>query len=308
MEKTELKEIKEHGTEYFPCGFYYMDGKNPEGVYVKHHWHSEVEIIHVEKGEFTIEVDMKKYKIDRECLCFINSEELHFIKSSYPYKANSIVFNLRMLSFDMLDSIQAKLINPLLSGELKLPRFIFSEEEEWEDINRAYKKLSEVFEKEGEFFHGSEIRIKENIKHQIEIKYSILNILGSLHEKNLLIREESKGKDYRIDCIKKIISYIKDNYGDKISIKDLANEVNMNEQYFCRFFRKMLGKSPMKYVNEYRIKKTKILLRETDRKVMDIALECGFNNIGNFIKVFKKYTEVNPNNYRKSHKNIILNQ
>ena len=41
---------------------------------------------------------------------------------------------------------------------------------------------------------------------------------------------------------------------------------------------------------------------------MDIALECGFNNIGHFIKVFKKYTEVNPNNYRKSHKNIILNQ
>lgn len=305
MEKTELKEIKEHGTEYFPCGFYYMPGRNEEGIYVKHHWHGELELIYFEKGTFTVEIDMKKYIINEECFCFINSEELHFLKSTYPYKASSIVFDLKMLSFDMLDLIQVKLINPLLNGQIKVPRFVFKQEKVWKEIHEEYCNIYEVFKKQEEFFPTMEMRIKENIGDQIKIKASILNILGLLYENNLFINVKSKGKDYRIDYIKKIISYIKRNYGDKISIKNLADEINMNEQYFCRFFKKMLGKSPMEYVNEFRVKKTKILLRETDRKVMDIALECGFNNMGNFIKVFKNYTGMNPNNYRKSHKNII---
>ena len=81
-------------------------------------------------------------------------------------------------------------------------------------------------------------------------------------------------------------------------IQDLAGQVHMNEQYFCRFFKKSLGRSPMEYLNEYRIKQAMRLLEETDLPVTEVCLECGYNNLGNFLRAFKKYTQTTPLKYR----------
>ena len=302
MEKIDLKEIKQHGTTYFPCAFYMMES-DKTGLLVKHHWHDQLELIYLKQGQFKVEIDMEQYVIDEEYFCFINSEELHFIKSNYPYNESAIVFDLRMLSFEMFDSAQGQLIHPLLMGQLKMPRFISKKEKYGEEIFNEYIKIIEIYKCEGELSHNVEGDITENIGSQIKIKASILNILGILYENNLLINELDNSKDYRVDYIKVAISYIQNNYKEKIHVKDLAEQINMNEQYFCRFFKKMIGKTPMEYVNEYRINKTKELLEETDKQVMYICLECGFNNMGNFIKVFKKHTGINPIKYRKEFKN-----
>ena len=302
MEKIELKEIKQHGTTYFPCAFYMMES-DKMGLLVKHHWHDQLELIYLKQGQFKVEIDMEQYVIDEEYFCFINSEELHFIKSNYPYNESAIVFDLRMLSFDIFDSIQGQLIQPLLNGQLKMPRFISKKEKYGKEIFKEYKKIIEIYKREGKIPQNSEYNITENIASQIKIKASILNILAILYENNLLISESGNSKDYRIDYIKTTISYIQNNYKEKVYIKDLAEQINMNEQYFCRFFKRMIGKSPMEYVNEYRIKKTKELLKETDKQVIDICLECGFNNMGNFIRVFKKHTGINPIGYRKEFRN-----
>lgn len=302
MEKINLKEVKQHGTAYFPCAFY-MSEENKNGMHVKHHWHNQLELIYLKQGKFKVEVNMDKHTIDEECFCFINSEELHFIKSNYPYKESAIVFDLRMISFDMFDSVQGQLIHPLLTGQLKMPRFIFKKEKCWGEIHKEYIKISEICKSQGELFQSPGGSITENIALQMKIKASLINILAIIYENNLLISEFDNSKDYRIDYIKSVISYIQNNYKDKIYIKDLAEQINMNDQYFCRFFKMMIGKTPMEYVNEYRIKKTKELLKETDRQVMDICLECGFNNMGNFIKLFKSYTGTTPHEYRKEFNN-----
>ncbi|MEQ8156510.1 MAG: AraC family transcriptional regulator [Clostridiaceae bacterium] len=298
MKKNNLKEIKQHGTEYFPCAFYIFES-DKKGMTVKHHWHDQFELIHFKEGRFNVEVNLDKYIIEEECLCLINSGELHYIKSANPCKESAVVFDSGMLSFDMFDSVQGKLINPLMTGQLKLPRFVFKKEEYGREIIQEYEKILEIHKSEGELSERQEGIIAKKLASQVKIKASILNILAILYENNLLTRESGSRKDYRIDWIKRTISYIQDNYREKIYIKDLANQINMNEQYFCRFFKIMIGKSPIEYVNEYRIKKTRELLKDTDRTVMDISLECGFNNMGNFIKVFKKHTGMSPKKYRQ---------
>lgn len=301
MGDINLQEVRKHGTKNFPCAFYLKEN-HKDGLLVKHHWHNEFELIHLKKGKFNIEVNMDKHCIEEECLCFINSGKLHYIKSKYPCFESAIVFDLKMLSFDMFDSIQGKLIQPLLNGKLKFKTLIFKRESYGKEILHEYKKIVKAYASEGALTQDIEGNHIQNIALQIKVKASMLNILGILYENNLLIREDGKNKDYRVDYVKKVISYIQENYKEKIYIKDLAEQINMNEQYFCRFFKKMIGKIPMEYVNEYRIKKTKELLKETDMKIVDICLECGFNNIGNFIKVFKKNTSINPIKYRKLNK------
>lgn len=73
----------------------------------------------------------------------------------------------------------------------------------------------------------------------------------------------------------------------------------MNEQYFCRFFKKSLGKTPVSYINDFRIRHAATLLRTTELPVTEVCLESGFNNLGHFMKEFKKATQLTPLQFRK---------
>ena len=133
---------------------------------------------------------------------------------------------------------------------------------------------------------------------QLYTKSSLLRILAILSSYHLFTSTK-KHPDKKVEDVKTVVAYIKENYKEKIYVRDLASIINVNEQYFCRFFKKVIGRSPMEYVNEYRIKQAIYFLENSDLPVMDICLECGYNNTGNFLREFKKYTNMTPLQYRK---------
>ena len=77
----------------------------------------------------------------------------------------------------------------------------------------------------------------------------------------------------------------------------------MNDQYFCRFFKKSIGRSPMVYINEFRIRQAMHFLEDTDESVTEVAMECGYNNLGNFLREFHRQTGTTPLKYRKNSQN-----
>ena len=142
---------------------------------------------------------------------------------------------------------------------------------------------------------------------QMLIKASLLRILALLTGEGLLTRQES-GINHQVESIKKVLTYIRENYRERIYIRDLAGLINVNEQYFCRFFKRAIGKTPMEYVNEIRIRRAAEMVVNTDDLIMDICLECGFNNLGNFLREFKKYTGMTPRLYKKENRNSIADE
>lgn len=140
--------------------------------------------------------------------------------------------------------------------------------------------------------------VTDNLTSQMYVKSSLLYILATLSAYGLFTTTE-RNFDRRVESIKTALIFIKDNYQNKIYLSDLAGQVNLNEQYFCRLFRKVLGYSPIEYLNEYRIKQAKRLLEETDLQVTEGWIECGFNHLGNFLQEFRKYTGTTPLQYRK---------
>lgn len=303
MNKNVLKELKPHGTESFPCGLY-VNHSNKDKFIVKHHWHKQIEMIHLKKGEFIVEINMDKKFIQDECFCFINSEELHYIESMHSCIESAVVFDLKMLSSDMIGSIEMNLMQPMINGNLKFKSILYVKDEFSKMILSEYERIIESFRSEGLLSEKIEGNKSEKISSQMRIKAALLNILAILYENNMIYRNNTEEcENYKVEYIKTIISYIQKNYGEKIYIRDMAQQINMNEQYFCRFFKSMIGKSPIEYLNEYRVKKIEELLVNTDRKIMDICLECGFNNMGNFINIFKKSTGMSPTRYRQKFKN-----
>lgn len=92
--------------------------------------------------------------------------------------------------------------------------------------------------------------------------------------------------------------FIENNFNSDISPKDVAINVNMSYSWFRRVFKDYTGFSPIRYIQELRIQKSKELLTNTDKSSKDIAYEVGFDTPYYFSIIFKRHTGVSPIEYR----------
>lgn len=295
-----LKEICLHGTKSFPCAFYRTRCAG-KGTLVKHHWHDEVEILYFSGGDFRLEINMEQFFIRSEALYFINPGELHsiFTENAKSSGEDAIVFSPDILNLDSYDAAQTQLIQPIQNGMLLFPRCLTPDHKAFAPVRDAFLEAMRSFQTPPD---GTPAQrngaATDDLTSQLFIKSSLLRILAVLSGSQLFLPTE-KNHDKRVEEIKTVLTYIKENYKEKMYIQDLARQVNMNAQYFCRFFKKSIGRSPMEYINEYRLKQSLRLLKETDLPVTEVCLECGYNNLGNFLRSFKKYAGTTPLQYRK---------
>lgn len=134
----------------------------------------------------------------------------------------------------------------------------------------------------------------------------LLNILQTLSEdKNsrILATSTFTNRDDSSDSrrIQKVIDYLHENYQKEIHLADVAGHVNMSEVSFSRFMKKRTGKNYIEYLNDLRLGIASRHLIDTTKTVAEISYECGFNNLSNFNRIFKKRKGVTPKEFRESY-------
>jgi AraC-like DNA-binding protein len=108
--------------------------------------------------------------------------------------------------------------------------------------------------------------------------------------------EEHKELNSRLD---KIMHFINTNYQRKITQEEVATKISMTTAAFCRYFKEKTGKGFITFVNEMRIGYACKLLIENHLSISQICFECGFNNISNFNRIFKRQTGFTPGEYQQ---------
>lgn len=297
-QEPSLKEKQSHGTRLFPCAYYHFCNPSHR-LRVRHHWHEEVEIVYLHHGSFKLDINMEPYGTDRECFLFINSGELHSLRSlSMEFDEQAVVFSPSMLLFQDYDSIDESILLPLTQNKLTFPRFLDQTSPFFSAFRSCYQQISHIFSQSKETLITGEQILTDDVISQLQIKAGILQLIGILMEAGLMC-QSPRTESQKITAIKTVLSYITDHYHEKLYVQDLASQVNMNEQYFCRFFKRSIGKTPIDYINDYRLNKVIRLLETGDAQITEICLECGFNNMGNFQRLFKRKTGITPLQYRK---------
>lgn len=100
-----------------------------------------------------------------------------------------------------------------------------------------------------------------------------------------------------------ILNLIENEYSNpELDLNFIAEQLKLTPHYLGHKFQKLFGKTFSAHLAEYRIKKAKEMLIETNWKVAYIALKCGFNSTSYFIRIFKKYALISPSEYRKQYK------
>jgi two-component system, response regulator YesN len=99
--------------------------------------------------------------------------------------------------------------------------------------------------------------------------------------------------------IKRACEYIQTHLQEELTLKQMADYSNLSASYFGVLFKQYSGKSFVNYVNQIRIEKALEYLRNSDKKIYEIAEEVGFASLPYFNRVFKHVWNVTPNEYRK---------
>ncbi|MDB4560185.1 AraC family transcriptional regulator [Flavobacteriaceae bacterium] len=254
------------------------------------HFHPELELVYVNKGQ-------GKRHIGNH-LSYFNNSQLLLIGPNLPH--NGFTDRLTNNGFETLIQFKEDFLG---KDFFEIPEM---------------KKIKELFErsKKGILF-GSETKIKVGYKieklvekkgfKKLLVFLEILNILSKTSDYTILNVDgyavETELQDSsKLDIIYK---HINTNFKEHISLDQIANVANMTVPAFCRYFKKVTGKTFTKLVNEYRVVHATKLLSESMMSITDISYECGFNNFSHFNKLFKEITGKNASGYRKEMKDLI---
>ena len=134
---------------------------------------------------------------------------------------------------------------------------------------------------------------------------TVCNIFCLLYDKKLYSRIKLSEKQDNI-VLNTLIEYIHENYSSHIFLDSLCKITHYSKPHIINLFKKHTGKTPIDYINRYKIYKAQEKLMSLDKNIIDIAFECGFDNLGYFNKIFKRYLGLTPGKWRKQKSTYLM--
>lgn len=288
-----LKENVIHGTKNQPIhALHFEMGKGKEyesGLLVQNHWHDHMEFLLIRKGSYQVGVNLETMMAKEGDLCIFNSGDLHQLRNlTEEAEHDALLFDPRICTFLYQDQWNQDTLVPMQKGSLRCTNLIRLEREGYHDLYSLMDQLFQIaFKEEADWYEYSKLRLLEII--------ILLKRYGLFIYENGQISQTDQKQILRY---KEVVDYIESHYQSPISLKELSEVISCNEQYFCRFFKKISGITPIQYLIHYRIEQASIMLKEGDRSISEIALDCGFENISYFIKKFKEIMGMTPKEFK----------
>lgn len=278
-------ETKAHTSEFFPYNTY-LCSMPLDFTSVKLHWHDEIEFIAIKKGEGIVSVNLVDYDVKAGDVVFVFPGQLHSIsqKGNSSMEYENILFKEELLSNKTSDLCYQEFMKPLFSG---------------------ITPISPV-SNENCYFHPAimtqienigKLCSKQPIGYQLALKGCLFHILFLLttnieDTKNTITNKKS------LEKIKSILAYINEHYSEPITIEEIASHCLYSKSYFMKFFKETMGMGFIAYLNDYRLEIAAKMLLESSDNVLEIAEQCGFDNLSYFNRCFKRKYGVTPGKYR----------
>ncbi|MBO9202709.1 MULTISPECIES: helix-turn-helix domain-containing protein [Niastella] len=138
---------------------------------------------------------------------------------------------------------------------------------------------------------------------------SVLELMSILHDlsisRNMRILSDASFNNteqytYNSRRIEKTLEYMNHNFDKPITLNEVARLANMSDAAFSRFFKQRTGNTFIDSLTEIRLGHASRMLIDTTQSIAEVAYHCGFNNISNFNRIFKKKKSCTPKDFRES--------
>lgn len=300
-----LSEILEYNSPTTPIKAAYANLSDyPNGI-IPAHWHKELECIVTLSGSITYHVNNNSYPLRAGDGIIVNTNRLHLCSPTYTINSDHFdnitidethdaQYAVLLLHPDTLrfnSKMEKKYINPLLFDN-NSDVFYLQQEISWQ--KEAISIILDIF-------HAV---IDKSPCFELFAQSKFFELWSLLYQSTIAQNGYELAENDPMSPLKTMISYIQNNYQDKITLSNVAEAGMMCQSKCCRLFRDALKQSPIEYLQNYRIGKGLYLLDHTEMSITEIALECGFHGASYFTETFRKINGITPKEYRKQAKNI----
>ena len=227
------------------------------------HWHSDCEMLYVEKGSIDVFCDKKMHRLIKGDLLYVDSGQVHYMQA----KEADTVLIVIIFDYDILRPYvgDLRLMTPKLSGSYPIPEI--------------YAEIRDILLKKPPFFAG-------------ETAGKIISLMSSIYRGEALtprVCTDKTGENF-IALLDEIAEHC-ENFG----FEDAVAFMGMSDAYFSHYFKKAAGISFSQYLNYVRTERAvELLTRGADKTMTEIAQICGFGTIRNFNRIFKSLTGYAP--------------
>ena len=160
-------------------------------------------------------------------------------------------------------------------------------------INRSDNP--KVYEKEAYYKEYKSLNNNMKIHQKFENQGIILQLISRFLDNPIFKQKSNTATPSKIlDSM----SYIQLNLNKNLTVAELAERVNQNQDYFSKQFLQNTGQRPLNYIHEKKIERAQYLIATTNKTFLEIALDTGFSNLQHFSKIFKQIVSLTPGEYR----------
>ena len=280
------KELKQHGNEQFPFLVSYQKLSEYESGSFMWHWHPEIEITYVQKGTMCYKVNHMVYHLKEGDIVFNNSGALHSgtMENQKDCAYIPVTFDSRLIYGFFQSTVNSKYVDPVIQDSM-LPAICIDQSESWHKPFREYLlRIIDLDEKKPDFY-------------ELDITICLQSMWRLLLEHITYEPQASRENSLEYDRIKKILSYIEENYQNKITLNDIAGHIHLCESECTRLFKRHMNTTVFAFLQEYRIERSLEFLQD-DQPVSAVADKAGFSDPNYYSKVFAKIKGCSPREYR----------
>ncbi len=279
------KELQPHGSLEFPCAGYSSCHRDRQEDIIPWHWHEEMEIVYIKNGQMEIKIPSESFLLQKGDCVVINSNVLHYGAAVAECELCSLVFSPALIIGNEDFVFAKKYIQPLLACGSFCGYFIKAEDNE--DVAHWFLCAFEALAND---CYGYEFIVREKLSRICLFLYGELKPQAEM--RNIRLNQDNLR-------IRKMLAFIHKNFSDDISVSEIAGTADISERECLRCFQKTIQLSPVQYLLKYRVMQgAEMLLGNPADSISKIATLCGFDSPSNFSKIFKRFYNCTPREYR----------
>ena len=250
------------------------------------HWHDDVEVLLPCEGYMMCNINGVHVKIATGEMIVINSRQMHYNYSSDGSDCYYICITFKPGLLSGNSEIERLYVQPLIASP-----------------GISYQLITPEFSGYAEMFSAVKEIYSLNSNPEPSAEMGIMARLyafwGNLHTICAKSLNESPSADPDILHQQMMLEFIHRNYCSKLTLAQIAASGNVCRTRCCRIFKKFMQRSPIEYLNSYRLEKGTQLLRSTHLSMPEIAEKCGFNSASYFTELFTRLKGCPPTQYRR---------
>lgn len=245
------------------------------------HWHRSIELVVTWEDFWLYYINGREYGLDKNTVCLVNSMDIHRLEPQSVVTDSKIVAFTLIISYDFLRT---------LVPDIDSIFFRLEHAEEIAAVQAILYRMAEIYYK------------KESVYWKAMVMEQVCRLICYLCEhcrysRNSLPHPVAKNTEQ----IRRIIEYIQEHYTENITQQEVAAKFYFSREHFARLFKKYTNYTFKEYLTRYRLMQAEELLSGSCQSVLEIAMTVGFNDVKQFIQAFRKYYNVTPLQFRKSH-------